>query len=89
MTAYDQARLAAEVAALPQAAATTTAQGKKLQELVEWLVGGVPSAAVTYRNKLDTGQTEEKDLWFKHEPWVSSLPFTDFDIPVECKNEAT
>lgn len=89
MTAYDQTRLAAEIAALGQPAPSNSAQGKKLQDLVEWLISGIPSVTITYKNKVDSGKTEEKDLWFKHAPWTSALPFHDPDIPIECKNEKT
>ena len=89
MTAYDQARLAAELAALPQPAASSTAQGRKLQDLMEWLIAELPSVAVTLKNKVNNAKSEEKDLWFTHEPWVSRLPFADVLVPVECKNEAT
>src|SRR5918993_4117969 len=89
MTAYDAARLAAEVAALPRPAGNTTTQGKKLQDLVEWLINEIPSCEVTLKNKLDAAKVEEKDLWFKHIPSISRLPFSDTLIPVECKNEGT
>ena len=89
MTAYDQAQLAAEIAALPAPAQSTTAQGKKLQDLVAWLFGEIPSVTITYSNKHDAGNTEEKDLWFEHKPWTSALPFVDALVPIECKNKAT
>ena len=89
MTVYDQTRIAAEIAALCAPAQSTTAQGKKLQDLVAWLFGGIPSVTVTHSNKHDAGNTEEKDLWVEHKPWASVLPFVDALVPIECKNEAT
>lgn len=88
MTIYDQARLQDEVAKLPAKSTSTTAHGKKLQDLFAWLVGEVPSVTIIFKNKHDAGNVEEKDLWFKHAQWLSGLPFSDSDIPVECKNEA-
>lgn len=87
MIQYDPDRLAREVEALADPAASTYLQGKKLQDLVDWLLGEVPGVTVARRNKHDAANTEEKDLWFEHEPWVSRLPFVDREVPVECKNE--
>ncbi len=89
MTGYDLARLRLAIANLPAPAPSHTAQGRKLQDLTEWLLAGIPSCQVELRNKHDAGNAEEKDLWFSHSPAASGLPFIDILVPVECKNEGT
>lgn len=87
MSAYDLARIQQEIADLPRRSANTTTKGKKLQNLVHYLIDGIDGAAVVRSNVLNAAMSEEKDLWFQHKPYVSGLPFVDFFVPVECKNE--
>lgn len=87
MSAYDLARIQREIAELPKPSANTTTKGKKLQDLVHYMLDGVDGATVDRRNVFNAAQSEEKDLWVRHRPYVSGLPFVDLLVPVECKNE--
>lgn len=87
MSAYDLARIQREIDDLPKPSTNTTAKGKKLQNLVHYMLDRVDGATVVRSNVYNAAQSEEKDLWFRHLPYVSGLPFADFLVPVECKNE--
>lgn len=87
MPSYDPRRLQLALASLRNPGGTT-ATGRRLQDLMEWLLSEVPGVEIAARNKLDSARSEERDLWFEHDPKLSGLPFIDFSFPVECKNEA-
>jgi hypothetical protein len=36
---------------------------------------------------MNAARSQETDLWLKHRSHLSGLPFRDFSVPVECKNE--
>lgn len=86
MTIYDPVRLASSLDGLATGD-NTTAKGRNLQELAEYLLSAVPSARIEARNKLDAARTGEMDLWLRHDPRMSGFPFADLLVPVECKNE--
>jgi hypothetical protein len=88
MTAYDAKRLNDLVATLA-AAGSTTARGRRLQELVRFLVAPLPGIEVVDENLFNIGRTEEKDIWLRHAREAAGMPFDDRDVPVECKNEKT
>jgi hypothetical protein len=88
MTSYDPSRLKRALHDLTSPARNTTVRGKRLQDLADYLLGEMDGVAVIYRNKLNATRSEEKDLWIRHQPHISLLPFTDLMVPVECKNEA-
>jgi hypothetical protein len=52
------------------------------------VLGRIAGVVVIYRNKQNAAHSEEKDLWIRHQPHFSLLPFNDLILPVECKNEA-
>jgi hypothetical protein len=86
MTRYDTARLAALVSAL-STAGSTTARGRRLQELTSFLIEPLPGVEITAENIFNIGRTEEKDLWLQHAREAAGMPFDDREFPVECKNE--
>lgn len=85
---YDRAKLASLVSSLG-AAGTTTARGRRLQDLVDFLVDDLPGVETVDPNRFNIGRTEEKDVWLRHARESAGMPFDDRDIPVECKNEGT
>jgi hypothetical protein len=87
MSSYDRRRIAQELAALPDPAPNTTAKGRRLQDLAEYLLREIDGLTIVGRNILNGAKSEEKDLWVQHRPYISSLPFADVLFPVECKNE--
>jgi hypothetical protein len=87
MNVYDPQRIAREIAALTLSSPDTTAKGRQLQDLAEYLLGQIDGLTIVARNFLNRTKSEEKDLWAKHQPYVSGLPFADVLFPVECKNE--
>jgi hypothetical protein len=84
--AYDQAALRACLAGLTQPG-TTTEIGNRLEDLVAYILGPLDGVVVTHRKAMNAAQSEEKDIWFRHQAHLSGLPFSDPLIPVECKNE--
>ncbi len=88
MTNFNLDRLSQELVRLEEAG-TATSKGRKLQDLMEYLLSQIPGLTIINRNTLDTARSEEKDLWLKHDPRLSGLPFADLAVPVECKNERT
>lgn len=86
MTRYDTARLAALVSAL-STAGSTTGRGRRLQELISFLIEPLPGVEITAENIFNIGRTEEKDLWLQHAREAAGMPFDDREFPVECKNE--
>ena len=86
MTNYDTAQLTVLVSAL-SAAGSTTARGRRLQELVTFLIEPVPGVEISAENTWNIGRTEEKDLWLEHAREAAGMPSDDGQIPVECKNE--
>lgn len=87
MSGYDRQRIALELQELTQPSPSTTAKGRKLQDLAEYLLGEINGLTIVGRNTLNKPKSEEKDLWAKHQPYISGLPFADMLFPVECKNE--
>jgi hypothetical protein len=83
---YDQIRLRSAIDDLAVVGATT-AKGHRLQDLTEWLLSALPGVVVSLRNTTDDARSEEKDLWIQHDPRVSGLPFSDMEVPIECKNK--
>lgn len=86
MTTYDAARLGGLVSVL-SAAGSSTARGRRLQDLVAFLIEPLPGIEITDENVYSIGRTEEKDVWLRHAREAAGMPFDDRDIPVECKNE--
>jgi hypothetical protein len=86
MNAYDIDRLTSALGDLATGI-NTTAKGRKLQDLTEYILSAVPSVRIEARNKLDAARTGELDLWLRHDPRMSGFPFADLLVPVECKNE--
>lgn len=90
MSGYDLARLARELTALQDGTALhNTAKGRRLQDLMAYLLEPVASVKIVDMNVLNNARSEETDLWFQHNDHDSGLPFRDFLFPVECKNEVT
>jgi hypothetical protein len=87
VTAYDLDRIQRELANLTAPARNTTAKGRRLQDLVEYVVGQIPGVAIIDKNVLNAARSEEKDLWLSHTLGISQLPFRDCLVPIECKNE--
>jgi len=67
-------------------AATTTEQGRALEDLVCYLFGLVPGVSITRRNVMNVFDTEEIDVAFWNEKSPLGLPFLPDIILVECKN---
>lgn len=88
MTAYDVAAVAASLAGLTAPAANTVQLGDRMQDLAAYLLDTMPGVRVKKQKSKNFGESEETDLWFQHQMHLSGLPFSDFLIPVECKNEA-
>ncbi len=88
MTAYDATRLCDLVAAL-SAPGSTTARGRRLQDLLAFLIEPLHGVKITDENIYNIGRTEEKDVWLRHAREAAGMPFDDRDVPVECKNEKT
>lgn len=86
MTTYDAERLCELVSAL-SAAGSTTARGRRLQDLIAFLIEPLPGIEITDENIFNIGRTEEKDVWLRHAREAAGMPFDDRDVPVECKNE--
>jgi hypothetical protein len=86
MTAYDAERLCELVSAL-STAGPTTARGRRLQDLIAFLIEPLPGVEITDENIFNIGRTEEKDVWLRHAREAAGMPFDDRDVPVECKNE--
>jgi hypothetical protein len=68
---------------------STTAKGMRLQDLVDYVLGGMEGARVYDRNTHNAARSQEVDLWLQHDRRVSGLPFADLLVPIECKNEKT
>lgn len=88
MNPYDVARLC-ELVSILSAAGSTTARGRRLQDLIAFLVEPLTGVEITSENTFNIGRTEEKDVWLRHAREVAGMPFDDRDVPVECKNEKT
>lgn len=67
-------------------AATTTEQGRALEDLVCYLFGLVPGVAITHRNDMNTFNTEEIDVALWNNKDASGFNFLPDIILVECKN---
>lgn len=83
---YDEEQLAQLVAAL-DAAGSTAARGRRLQDLFDFLVADLSGVETVDQNRFNIGRTEEKDVWLRHAREAAGMPFDDRDVPVECKNE--
>jgi hypothetical protein len=88
MTAVDGERIAALLAA-GDCAATPTARGRALEELIVYLFGLVPGITVTARNELNAFDAEEIDVAFWNDRHEDGLRLFDKIILVECKNWST
>ena len=88
MPAIDQPTLQ-EFLAAGAAGATTTDQGRALEDLICYLFGLVPGIAITRRNEMNVFNTEEIDvaLWNDVDP--AGFSFLPNIILVECKNWST
>lgn len=84
---YNQESLRSLIDAL-RAPGSTSARGKRLQELVDFLVEPLVGIETTDPNRFNIGRTEEKDIWLRHARDAAGVPFDDQEVPVECKNEA-
>jgi hypothetical protein len=89
MTAYDLAAVAAALGGLAAPAASTVQLGDRMQDLAAYLLDTMPGVKVTRQKSTNFGRSEETDIWLQHQMHLSALPFSDFLVPVECKNEAT
>jgi hypothetical protein len=67
-------------------AATTTDQGRALEDLVCYLFEAVPGIAVTERNVVNAFGTEEIDVAFWNDQPRRGLWFLPTALLVECKN---
>src|SRR5258707_15773493 len=72
--------------AVGQAAATTAAKGKALEDLICYVFECIPGFSVTQRNSLDVFQAEEIDVAFWNDQHRQGLRFPHNIILVECKN---
>jgi hypothetical protein len=86
MTAYDGVRLSDLVSALA-AEGSTTARGRRLQDLVAFLIEPLQGVEITDENIYNISRTQETDVWLRHAREAAGMPFDDRDVPVECKNE--
>jgi hypothetical protein len=87
MTAYDTAAIAAALAGLTAPASNTLQIGDRMQDLAVYLLDEMPGVTVKKQKSKNFGESEEIDIWFEHQAHLSGLPFSDFSVPVECKNE--
>jgi hypothetical protein len=85
MTAIDGNLVAAMLAAGDEAA-TATACGRALEDLVVYLFELIPGISVTARNELNAFNAEEIDVAFWNEGDPAGLRMFDHLILVECKN---
>ena len=85
MTAIDRARVVSLLAA-GDAATTTTAKGRALEDLIAYLFELIPGITVTARNELNSFSAEEIDVAFWNEGDPLGLRMFDHLILVECKN---
>src|SRR5690606_24841573 len=67
-------------------AATTTEQGRALEDLVCYVFGLVPGIAITHRNELNVFDTEEIDVALWNDGASDGFDFLPNVILVECKN---
>lgn len=88
MPALDKAIMQAYIDAGVNSA-TTTEQGKALEDLICYVFGLVPGIAVTHRNERNVFSTEEIDiaLWNDKDP--TGFNFLPELILIECKNWST
>jgi hypothetical protein len=86
MTGYDAVRLRGLLSAL-SADGSNAARGRRVQDLVAFLIEPLPGVVICDENAFNIGQTEEKDMWLRHAREPGGMPFDDCEIPVECKNE--
>jgi hypothetical protein len=90
VSGYDLPQLQRELMGLQDRTAPhNTAKGRRLQDLMAFLLEPVESVNIVDMNVLNNARSEETDLWCQHNAHESGLPFRDFLFPVECKNEAT
>lgn len=87
MTAIDQLRINTFFK-IGEEAATTTARGRALDDLVAYLFGLVPGITETARNSLNAFAAEEIDVAFWNEGLAEGLRLFDHILLVECKNWA-
>ncbi len=67
-------------------AATTTARGRALEDLVCYVFEQVPGIAITRRNTMNTFDTEEVDVAFFNDGGPGGLAFLPDLILIEAKN---
>lgn len=67
-------------------AATTTEQGRLLEDLVCLLFETVPGISITVRNTMNVFETEEVDIAFWNQRRRRQFDFLPHIILVECKN---
>jgi hypothetical protein len=67
----------------------TSEIGDRLEDLVSEMLQSIDGVMVEARKSLNAAGSEETDLWIRHRAHLSGLPFTDFIVPIECKNEDT
>lgn len=85
MPAIDQHIVQAHLTAGEQGA-TTSIQGKALEDLICYVFGLVPGIAITHRNELNAFATEEIDVALWNDHATDGLGFLPNIILVECKN---
>ncbi len=88
MTAINRGQVAALLAA-GDAATTTTARGRALEDLIVYLFELIPGITVSARNEMNAFQAEEIDVAFWNEQDPTGLRLFDHLILVECKNWST
>jgi hypothetical protein len=89
MSTYEIDVLATQISELSLPARNNTEKGRRLQDLIEWMFRDAEGIETIGRNVFDLARSEEKDLWLRHDPRISGLPFADAAVPIECKNETT
>lgn len=85
MTLIDRAHVSALLTA-GDAATTTTARGRALEDLIAYLFELIPGITVTARNKLNAFGAEEIDVAFWNEGDPLGLRMFDHLLLVESKN---
>jgi hypothetical protein len=68
------------------AAATTTEQGRALEQFICRLFDQIPGIAITHRNEMNVFRTEEIDVALWNDGFPDGLSFLPDIILVECKN---
>jgi hypothetical protein len=85
MTSIDRQKVA-EFFAEGDAATTSFARGKALENLIVYLFGLIPGIILTAQNKMNAFHAQEIDVAFWNDGHEDGLRWFDFILLVECKN---